>query len=280
MILDGRKVQEKRLELLKEDIDESGLRPVLATVMAGNDPASELYVRMKHRACEQVHIGSVGITLPATATTKEVVAKVKMLDRDPEISGILVQLPLPPSIDTPTVIESVSPAKDVDGFHPENLGRLFSGRPVFSPCTPLGIMTLIDEYRIDPSGMHAVVIGRSIEVGRPMAALLLSRDATVTICHSKTRDLERIASSADLLVVAVGKPRFAGPSMVKEGAVVVDVGTNRVDGQLVGDVDFERVRDRAMAITPVPGGVGPMTISSLMENTFLAARRSPCREPW
>jgi methylenetetrahydrofolate dehydrogenase (NADP+)/methenyltetrahydrofolate cyclohydrolase len=280
MILDGRKVQEKRLELLREDIDESGLRPVLATVMAGNDPASELYVRMKHRACEQVHIGSVGITLPATATTKEVVAKVKVLDRDPEISGILVQLPLPSSIDTPAVIEAVSPSKDVDGFHPENLGRLFSGRPVFSPCTPLGILTLLDEYRIDPAGMHAVVIGRSIEVGRPMAALLLARDATVTICHSKTRDLEGIASSADLLVVAVGKPRFAGPSMVKEGAVVIDVGTNRVDGQLVGDVDFERVKDRAMAITPVPGGVGPMTITALMENTYLAARRSLCQEPW
>jgi methylenetetrahydrofolate dehydrogenase (NADP+)/methenyltetrahydrofolate cyclohydrolase len=280
MILDGRKVQEKRLELLREDIDESGLHPVLATVMAGNDPASELYVRMKHRACEQVHIGSVGITLPATATTKEVVAKVRTLDRDPEISGILVQLPLPPSIDTPTVIEAVSPAKDVDGFHPENLGRLFAGRPVFSPCTPLGILTLLDEYRIDPSGMHAVVIGRSIEVGRPMAALLLSRDATVTICHSKTRDLEAIASSADLLVVAVGKPRFAGLSMVKEGAVVIDVGTNRVDGQLVGDVDFERVQSRASAITPVPGGVGPMTITALMENTYLAARRSPCQAPW
>jgi methylenetetrahydrofolate dehydrogenase (NADP+)/methenyltetrahydrofolate cyclohydrolase len=280
MILDGRKVQEKRLELLREDIDESGLHPVLATVMAGNDPASELYVRMKHRACEQVHIGSVGITLPATATTKEVVAKVKVLDRDPEISGILVQLPLPPSIDTPAVIEAVSPAKDVDGFHPENLGRLFSGRPVFSPCTPLGILTLLDEYRIDPAGMHAVVIGRSIEVGRPMAALLLSRDATVTICHSLTRDLETLASSADLLVVAVGKPRLAGPSMVKEGAVVIDVGTNRVDGQLVGDVDFERVKDRASAITPVPGGVGPMTISALMENTYLAARRSLCQEPW
>jgi len=280
MILDGRKVQEKRLELLREDIDESGLRPVLATVMAGNDPASELYVRMKHRACEQVHIGSVGITLPATATTKDVVAKVKILDRDPEISGILVQLPLPPSIDTPMVIEAVSPSKDVDGFHPENLGRLFSGRPVFSPCTPLGIITLLDEYRIDPAGMHAVVIGRSIEVGRPLAALLLSRDATVTICHSKTRDLEAIASSADLLVLAVGKPHFAGPSMVKEGAVVIDVGTNRVDGQLVGDVDFERVKDRAMAITPVPGGVGPMTITALMENTYLAARRSLCQEPW
>jgi methylenetetrahydrofolate dehydrogenase (NADP+)/methenyltetrahydrofolate cyclohydrolase len=280
MILDGRKVQEKRLELLREDIDESGLRPTLATVIVGNDPASELYVKMKHRACGQVHIGSVGITMPATATTKEVIARIEVLNRDPEIHGILVQLPLPAGISIPAVTEAVSPAKDVDGFHPENLGRLFSGRPFFSPCTPLGILNLLDEYRIDPSWMHAVVIGRSIEVGRPMAALLLARDATVTICHSRTRNLEDIASLADLLVVAVGKPRFAGPSMVKEGSVVIDVGTNRVDGVLVGDVDFERVKDLATAITPVPGGVGPMTIATLMENTFLAARRSLCPGPW
>jgi methylenetetrahydrofolate dehydrogenase (NADP+)/methenyltetrahydrofolate cyclohydrolase len=280
MILDGRKVQEKRLELLREDIDESGLYPTLATIIVGNDPASELYVRMKHRACEQVHIGSVGITLPGTASTKDVVGQIGVLNQDPDISGILVQLPLPARVSTHAVVESVSPAKDVDGFHPENLGRLLSGRPNFVPCTPLGILNLLDEYRIDPSGMHAVVIGRSIEVGRPASALLLARDATVTICHSKTRNLEELASRADLLVVAVGKPRFAGPSMVKEGAVVIDVGTNRVDGNLVGDVDFERVRGLASAITPVPGGVGPMTIATLMENTFLAARHSLCPGAW
>jgi methylenetetrahydrofolate dehydrogenase (NADP+)/methenyltetrahydrofolate cyclohydrolase len=280
MILDGRKVQEKRLELLREDIDESGLHPRLATIIAGNDPASELYVRMKHKACEQVHIGSVGISLPGHATTDEVVREIGVLNCDPDISGILVQLPLPPQIDIHQVIESVSPAKDVDGFHPENLGRLLSGRPVFAPCTPLGILNLLDEYRIDPAGMHAVVIGRSIEVGRPASALLLARDATVTICHSKTRNLEELSSMADLLVVAVGKPRFAGPSMVKEGAVVIDVGTNRVDGVLVGDVDFDRVVSRASAITPVPGGVGPMTIATLMENTFLAARRSLWPGAW
>lgn len=273
MILDGRKVQEKRLELLREEIDESGLYPTLATIIAGNDPASELYVKMKHRACEQVHIGSVGLRLAETATTKDVIGKIETLNRDTEITGILVQLPLPQGIDTPRVIEAVSPEKDVDGFHPENLGRLLSGRPYFAPCTPLGIMNLLDEYRIDPAGMHAVVVGRSIEVGRPMGALLLNRDATVTTCHSKTRDLETIAATADLLVVAIGKPRFIGPEAVKEGAVVVDVGTNRVDGVLVGDVDFDRVKDLASAITPVPGGVGPMTIVTLMENTFLATRR-------
>jgi methylenetetrahydrofolate dehydrogenase (NADP+)/methenyltetrahydrofolate cyclohydrolase len=280
MILDGTRIREKRLELLKEEIDESGLSPRLATVIVGNDPASELYVRMKHKACEQVHIGSVGITLPGSATTVEVIREVTALNGDPDISGILVQLPLPPQIDTLQVIESVAPAKDVDGFHPENLGRLFSGHPVFAPCTPLGIMNLLDEYGFGVAGMHAVVVGRSIEVGRPMGALLLSRDATVTTCHSKTRDLPAITSQADLLVVAIGKARFVGPSMVKEGAVVIDVGTNRSEGVLCGDVDFDRVKDRATAITPVPGGVGPMTIATLMENTFLAAKRSLCPGAW
>ena len=280
MILDGTRIRGKRLELLREEIDESGLTPRLATVIVGNDPASELYVRMKHAACEQVHIGSVGITLPGNATSAEVIREVTALNRDPDISGILVQLPLPPQIDTLQVIESVAPAKDVDGFHPENLGRLFSGHPVFVPCTPLGIMNLLDEYSIDVAGMHAVVVGRSIEVGRPLGALLLSRDATVTTCHSKTRNLAAVTSQADLLVVAIGKARFIGPSMVKEGAVVIDVGTNRADGVLCGDVDFDWVKDRASAITPVPGGVGPMTIATLMENTFFAAKRSQCPGAW
>lgn len=273
MILDGKKIQEKRLELLREEIDESGLCPRLATIIAGNDPASELYVRMKRAACEKVHIGSVGITLPGTSTTGEIIREITTLNRDPGISGVLVQLPLPPQVNTLQVTGAVSPDKDVDGFHPENLGRLFAGHPVFAPATPLGIINLLDEYAIDPQGMHAVVVGRSIEVGRPMAALLLSRDATVTVCHSKTRDLAALTTQADLLVAAVGKPRFITASMVKEGAVVIDVGTNRVEGVLCGDVDFDRVRDRALAITPVPGGVGPMTIAALMENTFLAAKR-------
>jgi methylenetetrahydrofolate dehydrogenase (NADP+)/methenyltetrahydrofolate cyclohydrolase len=280
MILDGNRVRQKRLDLLREEIDESGLYPRLATIIVGNDPASELYVRMKHAACEQVHIGSVGITLPGSAGTAGVIREIAALNRDPDISGILVQLPLPPQINAVQVIGSVAPDKDVDGFHPWNLGRLFSGNPVFSPCTPLGIMNLLEEYCIDVAGMHAVVVGRSIEVGRPLGALLLSRDATVTTCHSKTRDLPAVTSQADLLVVAIGKARFIGPAMVKEGAVVIDVGTNRVDGILCGDVDFERVKDRASAITPVPGGVGPMTIATLMENTFLAAQRSLCPGAW
>ncbi|MDK2862827.1 MAG: methylenetetrahydrofolate dehydrogenase / methenyltetrahydrofolate cyclohydrolase [Methanomicrobiaceae archaeon] len=277
MILDGKTVSEKRLELLKEMIEESGLYPRLATVIVGEDPASQMYVRMKHRACERVGIGSIGIDLPADASTERVLEVVVKLNNDPDINGILVQLPLPPGADTGRVINAVAPNKDVDGFHPCNIGRLFSGDPLFAPCTPQGIMTILEEYRIPIAGKHAVVIGRSIDVGRPMAALLLNADATVTICHSKTGDLKDEARRADILVSAVGKAKFVGPDMVKEGAAVIDVGINHdEDGKLCGDVDFEAVKDVAGAITPVPGGVGPMTIATLMENTFKAARLETC----
>ncbi len=276
VILDGKTVSERRIELLREAIDESGFSPRLATVLVGDDPASALYVRMKHQACERVHIGSINVTLPAGATTERVLETVRRLNADPEIHGILVQLPLPAGIDREAVIEAVSPEKDVDGFHPCNLGRLVSGQPLFAPCTPLGIMNLLCEYGITPGGQRAVVVGRSIDVGRPMAALLLNADATVTVCHRRTRDLGSVVRSADLVVVAVGQARFLTAEMVGEGATVVDVGTNRVEGRLVGDVDFEAVRERAGAITPVPGGVGPMTIATLMENTFEAARRLTC----
>ena len=277
MILDGKAVSEKRLELLKEMIEESGLYPRLATVIVGEDPASQMYVRMKHRACEQVGIGSIGIDLPADASTERVLEVVVKLNNDPDINGILVQLPLPPGVDTGRVINAIAPNKDVDGFHPCNIGRLFSGDPLFAPCTPQGIMTILEEYRIPIAGKHAVVIGRSIDVGRPMAALLLNADATVTICHSKTGDLKDEARRADILVSAVGKAKFVGPDMVKEGAAVIDVGINHdEDGKLCGDVDFEAVKDVAGAITPVPGGVGPMTIATLMENTFKAARLETC----
>ncbi|HUU75976.1 MAG TPA: bifunctional methylenetetrahydrofolate dehydrogenase/methenyltetrahydrofolate cyclohydrolase FolD [Methanoregulaceae archaeon] len=276
MILDGKKTSEKRLELLKREIEKSGLRPRLATVIVGSDPASQMYVRMKHRACERVNIGSVGIELPKDTSTEVVVGEICRLNNDPDIHGILVQLPLPPHIDTNAVICAVAPEKDVDGFHPLNLGRLFSGNPEFAPCTPLGVMNLLSEYGIEPEGLHAVVAGRSVEVGRPMAALLLNSNATVTICHSRTENLKDETQRADILVSAIGRARFIGPEMVKEGAVVIDVGTNMVDGKLCGDVDFERVKDIAGAITPVPGGVGPMTIATLMENTFLAAQRASC----
>jgi methylenetetrahydrofolate dehydrogenase (NADP+)/methenyltetrahydrofolate cyclohydrolase len=277
MILDGKKISEKRLELLKERIEDSGLYPRLATVIVGDDPGSQMYVRMKHRACEHVGIGSIGIELPAAATTAQVVESVARLNSDPGIHGILVQLPLPAQ-DTEAVIEEVSAEKDVDGFHPENLGRLFSGRPRFVPCTPGGIMTLLEEYGIGCEGKRAVVVGRSIDVGRPMAALLLNADATVTICHSKTRNLEEEMRNADILVSAVGRARFITPAMVREGAVVIDVGINYdADGRLCGDVDYASVKEIASAITPVPGGVGPMTIATLMENTFEAARTGVCK---
>jgi methylenetetrahydrofolate dehydrogenase (NADP+) / methenyltetrahydrofolate cyclohydrolase len=275
-ILDGKKCSEKRLELLKEEIEDSGLEPRLATVIVGNDPASQMYVRMKHRACEQVGIVSVGVELPPESTTRTVVDKVRALNRDGDIDGILVQLPLPKQVDAERVIGAISPDKDVDGYHPENMGHLFLGKPRFSSCTPTGIMTLLKEYEIPIAGARAVIAGRSIDVGRPMAALLLNADATVTICHSKTKDLAEELWRADILVSAIGKPHFITASMVKPGAVVIDVGINQLDGKLVGDVDFEAVRETASAITPVPGGVGPMTIATLMENTFRAAKERAC----
>ena len=277
MMLDGKAVSEKRLELLKEEIEESGLYPRLATIIVGEDPGSKLYVRMKHRACERVGIGSVGIEFPEDASTERVLEAVTRLNNDPDINGILVQLPLPSRIDTTRVIDAVAPGKDVDGFHPCNLGRLLAGNPVFAPCTPQGIMTILEEYKIPTAGQRAVVVGRSIDVGRPMAVLLLNADATVTICHSKTKNLEDEMRSADILISAVGRAKFVGSDMVKEGATVIDVGINYDEqGKLCGDVDFDAVKERAGAITPVPGGVGPMTIATLMENTFRAAKLRTC----
>ena len=276
MILDGKTCSEQRLKILRDVITESGFRPQLATVIVGDDPASKMYVRMKHRACERVGIGSIGIDLPGNATTGDVVAAVRRLNEDPTVDGILVQLPLPPQVDAKKVIAAVSPDKDVDGFHPCNLGLLFAGTPRFAPCTPLGVMTLLGANRIPVAGKHAVVLGRSIDVGRPMAALLLSADATVTICHSRTPDLAGIARQADILVSSVGKAMFVTADMVKPGAVVIDVGINDLGGKIVGDVDFAAVSEAASAITPVPGGVGPMTIATLMENTFKAAQERSC----
>jgi methylenetetrahydrofolate dehydrogenase (NADP+)/methenyltetrahydrofolate cyclohydrolase len=218
----------------------------------------------------------VGIELPAGTTTETVIDTVTRLNRDADIDGILVQLPLPQPVDTERVIEAVSPYKDVDGFHPENLGLLFSARPRFSPCTPLGIMTLLAEYHIQITGSRAVITGRSIDVGKPLAAMLTNADATVTICHRKTKALPEELKRADILVSAVGKAHFIQPEMVKPGAVVIDVGINRLNGKLVGDVDFEKVREVASAISPVPRGVGPMTIASLMENTYRAAKVRSC----
>jgi methylenetetrahydrofolate dehydrogenase (NADP+)/methenyltetrahydrofolate cyclohydrolase len=279
-ILDGKKIADMRMEILKEEIEESGLYPRLATVIAGSDPASKMYVRMKHRACEKTGIGSVGVELAEDATTGQVLRTVLGLNNDGDIDGILIQLPLPGQVDAARVIAAVSPHKDVDGFQPFNLGLLFSGRPRFAPCTPKGIMTLLSEYHIKVTGTRAVVIGRSIDVGRPMAALLTNADATVTICHSKTRNLTEELQRADILISAIGKAHYITRDMVRPGAVVIDVGINQVNGKLVGDVDFEQVQQVASAISPVPGGVGPMTIATLMENTYKAASLRSCDSAW
>jgi methylenetetrahydrofolate dehydrogenase (NADP+) / methenyltetrahydrofolate cyclohydrolase len=271
MILDGKGLADRRLELLKEEIRERGIIPTLATVLVGDDAASAMYVRMKHRACEQVGIQSVNVQLPGDTTTRVVLDRLKMLNEDSNIDGILVQLPLPPQVDTHQVINAIYPEKDVDGYHPINMGKLVGGLPGPRSCTPKGIMTILTEYKIQIAGAHAVVIGRSVDVGRPMALLLMLADATVTICHSKTRDIASITRQADILISAAGKPDMVTVDMVKPGATVIDVGTNHVNGKLRGDVDFEAVSSVAGAITPVPGGVGPMTIVSLMENTMEAA---------
>jgi methylenetetrahydrofolate dehydrogenase (NADP+)/methenyltetrahydrofolate cyclohydrolase len=276
MILDGRATAEKRLGRLAGEIRASGLTPRLATVLVGNDPASQLYIRMKHRACDQAGIRSVSVELPEEASTAEVVREIRALGADPSIDGILVQLPLPRHIGQEGVIAAVPGEKDVDGFTPLSLGRLLSGKPRFSPCTPLGIMVLLAEYGISVEGSDAVVVGRSLEVGRPMAALLINAGATVTVCHSKTRDLAGKTGSAEILVSAVGKPGIIKGDMVKEGVVAIDVGITMVAGKPCGDLDFPSVEPLARAITPVPGGVGPMTIAMLMENTFAAARERGC----
>jgi methylenetetrahydrofolate dehydrogenase (NADP+) / methenyltetrahydrofolate cyclohydrolase len=276
MILDGKQVAVERLETLKGEIRSSGLSPQLATVLVGEDPSSRLYVKLKHEACGKVGMGSVGKTLPADATTGDVVRAVRELNRDTDIDGILVQLPLPSPVETLQVLEAVDPGKDVDGFHPCNLGRLVYGSPLFVPATPLGVLNLLTHYRIPLAGRNAVVVGRSVEVGKPLAALFTAADATVTLCHSKTRDLPALTRRAEILVTAMGRPRTITAPMVRKGAVVVDVGTSYVDGKLCGDVDYPAVSTVASAVTPVPGGVGPMTIVSLLENTLRAARMRRC----
>ena len=278
MIIDGRKVADLRLERVRAEIEKRGSHPRLATVLVGEDPGSRMYVKMKHEACARVGIGSVQVSLPEETPTGGIISRINELNHDQEIDGILVQLPLPSHVDTKAIILATDPSKDVDGFHPLNFGSLFAGTPKFVPCTPKGIMTLLDEYQIPIEGVHAVVAGRSIDVGRPVAALLLQRDATVTIAHSKTRNLAELLRSADILVSAVGKPKFITAAMIKQGAAVIDVGINYLDGKLCGDVDFDGVKEIAGAITPVPGGVGPMTIASLMENTLKARLERSCTD--
>jgi methylenetetrahydrofolate dehydrogenase (NADP+) / methenyltetrahydrofolate cyclohydrolase len=250
----------------------AGIRPGLAVVRVGDDPASKIYVDNKIRTCRDAGVHSEHIELPASTGEPVLLERIRALNADTNIHGILVQLPLPRGISPDRVAEAVAPEKDVDGFHPLNVGLLAIGRPRFIPCTPLGVMRLLEHERVDPTGQHAVVIGRSNIVGKPMALLLLQRGATVTICNSKTPDLGAITRQADILVVAAGKPRLVTGSMVKSGATIIDVGINRgADGKLAGDVDFQGVQGTAACVTPVPGGVGPMTVAMLLENAVSAA---------
>ena len=251
-----------------------GQRPGLAVILVGEDPASQVYVRNKVNACEAAGIFSQKCVYPADVKPETVLAKIAELNADPAIHGILVQLPLPRHFDEKAVLEAISAEKDVDGFHAENVGALAQGKPHFIPCTPYGVMKMFEAHNIDLLGKEAVVIGRSNIVGKPMTLLLINAGATVTVCHSKTRDLAAHTRRADILIAAVGKPRFVTADMVKPGAVVIDVGINRLpDGKLCGDVDFDAVQGVAALMTPVPGGVGPMTITMLLANTIEAAER-------
>jgi len=277
VILDGKGLAARIRGEVREKVSrlaQRGVHPGLAVILAGDDPASRVYVRNKIRACEETGVRSVFIEYPASVDEDELVERVHALNADPAVHGILVQLPLPGHIDAERVLEAVSPQKDVDGFHLRNLGALLAGRPGAVPCTPAGVMRLIEHAGVELAGKHAVVIGRSNIVGKPLALLLLAQNATVTVCHSKTRDLPAVTRQADVLVAAVGRAKLVSAAMVKPGACVIDVGVNRLaDGRLAGDVDFQAVKAVAGSITPVPGGVGPMTIAMLLENCVAAASR-------
>lgn len=250
-----------------------GITVGLAVIIVGDDPASKIYVANKKKACEALGIISEEYALPEDTTESELLDLIGRLNNEKRINGILCQLPLPPHLDEKLIINSISPEKDVDAFHPVNVGRIMIGDYDFVPCTPAGIMEMLKYENISPEGKSCVVIGRSNIVGKPMGMLLLHKNGTVTICHSKTKNLKEICLGADILVAAVGRAKFVAADMVKEGAVVIDVGMNRVDGKLYGDVDFDAVKEKASAITPVPGGVGPMTIAMLMQNTLTAAKK-------
>lgn len=272
--LDGKALAAKIKERVRAEAESLPRKPGLAVVLVGNDPASRVYVTSKRKDCEECGFYSEEYALLEDTAQEELLELVEALNARADIDGILVQLPLPKHLDEEAVIQAIDPAKDVDGFHPMNAGNLLIGRPGFLPCTPAGVMDLLDEYGIDPAGKRAVVVGRSNIVGKPMALLLLRRNATVTVCHSRTPDLAENCRQADILIAAVGRRGLITADMVKEGAVVVDVAMNRDEnGKLCGDVDFAAVAEKAAYLTPVPGGVGPMTRAALMENTILAAKQ-------
>lgn len=278
-LLDGKALaQSIRERIGKETADlvaKTGVRPGLAAILVGDDPASKLYVKNKQKACDAAGIYVDEHKLPAATTQAELLALIEKVNADPKVHGILVQLPLPKHIDSKVILEAVSPQKDADGFHPHNMGRLVEGMPLFTPCTPKGIIKMIEATGVPIEGKRAVVVGRSNIVGKPAALLLLHRNATVTVCHSKTKDLPGVCREAEILVVAIGKAKFVTADMVQPGAIVIDVGVNRLaEGTFVGDVDFEPVRQKAGWISPVPGGVGPMTIAMLLDNTLESAKRA------
>ncbi len=274
-LINGKEVSQKVKNEVKEQtekLSKKGIKVGLAVVIVGDNPASRVYVNAKKKACEEVGFSSYEYALPADTTQDELLELVDVLNKDEKVNGILVQLPLPEHIDENAIINAISPDKDVDAFHPSNVGKIMIGEYAFLPCTPAGVMELIDSTGTDIAGKSCVVIGRSNIVGKPMSMLLLHRSGTVTICHSKTKNLKEICMNADILVVAIGRANFVTADMVKEGAVVIDVGMNRLEnGKLCGDVDFEPVSEKAGFITPVPGGVGPMTIAMLMKNTLTSA---------
>lgn len=277
-IIDGKKIAAEVREGIKKETEElagKGCQPGLAAVLVGNDPASAIYVRNKRKACEKAGIYSEEHKLPEETSQEDLLALIKRLNKNHRIHGILVQLPLPKHLHTEEIIYSISPEKDVDGLHPFNVGHLTMGDPVFVPCTPAGVMAMLDYHKIPIEGKKAVIIGRSNLVGRPISLLLMHRHATITICHSRTPDIGAVSREADILVAAIGKTKFVTEDMVKSGAAVIDVGINRQDdGTLAGDVDFDSVSKKAGWITPVPGGVGPMTIAMLLKNTLESAKRT------
>lgn len=274
--IDGKIISAAVKERIKSevaDLKAKGITTGLAVIIVGEDPASKVYVANKKKTCEALGIISEEYALPENTTQNELLALINELNNKKSINGILCQLPLPRHLDESIIINSILPEKDVDAFHPANVGKIMIGDYDFVPCTPAGIMEMLEYEGIDISGKSCVVIGRSNIVGKPMSMLLLHKNGTVTVCHSRTKNLSEITKQADILVAAVGRPNFVTADMVKEGAVVIDVGINRVDGKLVGDVDFETVKDKCSAITPVPGGVGPMTIAMLMQNTLTASKK-------
>lgn len=281
-LIDGKATSQKIKDEIKNEViklKQKGITPTLAVILVGDDPASQTYVASKQKACLACQMGSVMHKLSANTTEQELISLIDVLNADDSIDGILVQLPLPKHINTNEILRKIDPKKDVDGFCAQNMGALVSGLNGFVPCTPLGIMELLKQYNINPQGLNALVIGRSNIVGKPMATLLLNAGATVTIAHSKTKNLADLSKNADLIIAAIGKANFIKPEMIKEGAIIIDVGINRLEnGKLVGDCDFENLKDKCDFITPVPGGVGPMTIAMLLSNTLKSAKERKLNE--